>query len=107
MIGKHFILTLQISGEDGNIIAIEADRNVAWKQFLTKCVPSQPMIFIHNGVPLRLYQTPDILDLKDGDVILEMKVGASRLFESLVLVALQLHASHRSHGVETLSTCGR
>jgi len=60
------------------------------------------MIFILNGVIIKPYQTPNILDLKDGDLILEMKVGASRLFESLV--ALQYDNSHRSKAGKTLPT---
>lgn len=60
------------------------------------------MIFILNGVIIKPYQTPNILDLKDGDLILEKKVGASRLFESLV--ALQHDNSHRSKAGKTLPT---
>ena len=49
------------------------------------------MIFILNGAAIQPYQTPKMLELEDGDLILEMNVGASGLFESLV--ALQLDDS--------------
>ena len=53
------------------------------------------MIFVRNGVAIQPYQTPKMLDLEDGDLILEMNVGASGLFESLV--ALQLDEAKMQH----------
>ena len=53
------------------------------------------MIFVRNGVAIQPYQTPKMLDLEDGDLILEMNVGASGLFESLV--AFQLDEAKMQH----------
>jgi len=53
------------------------------------------MIFVRNGVAIQPYQTPKMLDLREGDLILEMNVGASGLFESLV--AMQLDESKMQH----------
>ena len=60
------------------------------------------MIFIHNGVTIKPHQTPNILDLKDGDIILEMKVGASRLFESLVALQLDNNSQHKPIPIKTI-----
>lgn len=61
----------------------------------SKCIPTYYMIFVRNGVAIQPYQTPKMLDLEDGDLILEMNVGASGLFESLV--ALQLDEAKMQH----------
>mmetsp|Transcript_9414 Transcript_9414/g.16106 ORF Transcript_9414/g.16106 Transcript_9414/m.16106 type:complete len:150 (+) Transcript_9414:2-451(+) len=106
MIGES--ITFRISDEDGNIVEIEAERTISMQEVFDsyakrkKCVPTYYMIFILNGVIIKPYQTPNILDLKDGDLILEMKVGASRLFESLV--ALQHDNSNRTKAGKTLPT---
>lgn len=100
--GQHDdgLITLRITDEEGIETCIETERSVRMHKIFdsyakSKCIPTYYMIFVRNGVAIQPYQTPKMLDLEDGDLILEMNVGASGLFESLV--ALQLDEAKMQH----------
>jgi hypothetical protein len=110
--GQHAdgLITLRITDEEGIETCIETERSVRMHKifdcesqyvslsicFIHQTLSSHKVLLFQptqkartsHAVAIQPYQTPKMLDLEDGDLILEMNVGASGLFESLV--ALQL-----------------
>ncbi|XP_014521851.1 small ubiquitin-related modifier 1-like [Vigna radiata var. radiata] len=81
-LGTH--ITLKVKGQNDNEVFFRIKRNTQLKKLMDgycdrESVDFDSIVFLFDGHPLRAEQTPDELELEDGDEIdaMEHQIGGS------------------------------